>query len=409
MLDNLRQNFVNYRTLIYVLLLSPNFVTFYFYRGFILKDLLSNSNIRPDLIFIGKLIYAIMVFLFAMLEQYAAKRISKDKLLRYYIFYSVIINSLILFLQTGPIIILLCSLSGGAYGLGFPLVISIIRENTPVEKMGRVSGSVFFFNTLIYMILVFITGSNFYTTNQYIKMIIVIQLFSLTSMFLIKNLNFIPVFRTTTFSEALFSNSFILYFIPWILYNFANAIGSIITYSVNQTYSDIYNMLSGLVQLLGSSILLIIGGILVDRYGRKLTLLIGFIALGSSFALYNFLTIPTIYVVTSLLSGMAWGSIIVSFLFVILGDYSTPGKGDIFYSLGVSITMIFDVFSTIAKGYSLTEFQTGIISPIISFALFFSVIPLLYAPETLPYEKIADRKVNDYLNKVLKILDSTSE
>jgi hypothetical protein len=41
--------------------------------------------------------------------------------------------------------------------------------------------------------------------------------------------------------------------------------------------------------------------------------------------------------------------------------------------------------------------------------MFFSVIPLLYASETIPQNKLVDRRISNYLEKVLKLLEVDDE
>ena len=62
--------------------------------------------------------------------------------------------------------------------------------------------------------------------------------------------------------------------------------------------------------------------------------------------------------------------------------------------------MILQLFSQIFK----YDISSSVVSSILSGLLFIAVIPLLYAPETLPIEKIRKRKIQEHLTKVEKIV-----
>ena len=56
--------------------------------------------------------------------------------------------------------------------------------------------------------------------------------------------------------------------------------------------------------------------------------------------------------------------------------------------------------------------QVSSLSPILSIlsiVLFVSIVPLLYASETLPESKIADKKMADHLEKVRKVIDESKK
>jgi len=393
--------------LTYVLLVTPNFVVFYLFRGYLLVELLSLSQTSNMWIFLGEISYTLAVMVFALLEVFLIKIINKKKLLIIYVFFSIFVNSLFFIFSKGPIVLLICALSGGAYGLGFPLIHSLIIDNTPIEERCRLLGFIVFISIIVFLVSFIVSTLFLFTLNQFFVLIIILQLSGLLSLNYMDLLNFYKPTKSHHFFETVSSKKFLLYFIPWLMFSFSNSAAILVVSAT--THSEIILAFTQIVKFLTSSIFLIISGILADKYGRKLPLLIGFVMLGLTFALYPFLQNPIIYIFATMISGIAWSSILVSYLFVILGDLSPEGSRDKYYSLGVITSMFFEFFAIFIIGYYEYYIPTGIGSSILSVSLFLSVIPLLYAPETLPQEKMENRKINDYLNRVMKILESTND
>ena len=99
----------------------------------------------------------------------------------------------------------------------------------------------------------------------------------------------------------------------------------------------------------------------------------------------------------------------VSFLFTIVGDLSLEGCREIFFAINGTLWMVIETSLAFAANVISIPIPVNIISSLLSVSMFLSVIPLLYAPETLPSSKIVDRRISNYLQKVLKILEVKEE
>lgn len=106
-------------------------------------------------------------------------------------------------------------------------------------------------------------------------------------------------------------------------------------------------------------------------------------------------------IIYAILDGVAWGIFYVLFIFTLWGDLAQNRNSDKFYFLGalpfVSSYFIQLVFSPILEGL--------IPSTIFSFAsvfLFLAVLPLIYAPETLPEKLMKDRDLKSYIENAKK-------
>jgi Na+-transporting NADH:ubiquinone oxidoreductase subunit NqrB len=99
--------------------------------------------------------------------------------------------------------------------------------------------------------------------------------------------------------------------------------------------------------------------------------------------------------------GTAWGMFVVIFFMVLWGDLAGSMNKDRYYLIGglpfLLSWLIQLPVESIAESISIyTAFSFA------SFFLFLAVLPLLYAPETLPEKKIRDRELKSYIEKAKK-------
>ena len=223
MFENLRLSVPRKLFLTYVLLVTPNFVAFYLFRGYLLFELLTSSQTSDEWIFLGEITYTLSVILFALLEVFLIKIINKKKLLTIYVFFSIFVNSLFFMFSKGPIVLLICALSGGAYGLGFPLIHSLIIDNTPIEKRCRLLGFIVFISIIVFLTSFIVSTLFSFTLTQFFILILLLQLSSILSLNYVDLLNFYKPKKSHHFFETISSQKFLLYFIPWLMFSFSNS------------------------------------------------------------------------------------------------------------------------------------------------------------------------------------------
>jgi MFS family permease len=68
---------------------------------------------------------------------------------------------------------------------------------------------------------------------------------------------------------------------------------------------------ASILRYLGLTVFAIITGIMVDRIGRKKPIIVGLVMLGAAYAVVGLLLTPVAFFVNLLLSGLAWGIIMV--------------------------------------------------------------------------------------------------
>ena len=143
----------------------------------------------------------------------------------------------------------------------------------------------------------------------------------------------------------------------------------------------------------------LIAGQLSDWIGRKRMVLYGFVALGIAYAIigiapgtlfswYFFITIESI----------SWGIFFVTFILVLWGDLSRSGTREKYYAIGAAPFFLSDIVRLLSAPFITLIPMTSAFS-LASIFLFLAVLPLLYAPETLPERKIELRKLRKYVEK----------
>ena len=148
----------------------------------------------------------------------------------------------------------------------------------------------------------------------------------------------------------------------------------------------------------------LISGFVSDRFGRKKSIIFGLSTLGISYAIFGVTSHPISYLLTQIFFGASFGIIFVNFFMTVIGDFASTGSKERFYAVGGAVIILNMAIQLLAQIFSL-DVPSNIISSILSIVLFVAVIPLLYAPETLPSEKILARKFRKFLKKVKKVVE----
>jgi MFS family permease len=185
----------------------------------------------------------------------------------------------------------------------------------------------------------------------------------------------------------------------------ANGVLSLIESWLRESYAFQSVVLIGLgLQYLSVSISAFMSGIVGDYYGRKRALIPGLILLGVSYALFSYVTSPTTYLFIKLVTGIAWGFLVTNIL-TTLGDLAAKNHSEKFFAIGgiapLILSYLFQGLTSILE----IPIDPSVLSSLLSITLFVSVVPLVYAPETLPEDKMRSRRLREYMRKVRDVLD----
>jgi len=103
------------------------------------------------------------------------------------------------------------------------------------------------------------------------------------------------------------------------------------------------------------------------------------------------------------IDGIAWGVFMVTFILTLWGDLSQPGTREQYYVVGSIPFFLTDFVRLLFIPYVAGILPVYAAFSLASFFLFVAVLPLIYAPETLPERKIELRRVRKYVEAARKV------
>lgn len=311
--------------------------------------------------------------------------------------------------------LMVISLVFGLYfGVGMPATMGYHSSVTSVEDRAKVSGISFLIIGIIFAIIGLVVFDSLVASCLILAGI---RLIGLILFSLLKGKEVTPQqLNSVKYTQIITSKSFLLYFVPWCMFTLVNFLTMPIQ---NKIFAaDSFNLLIMLENIVGA-VVAVISGFLADRWGRKRLSIIGFMMLGIGYAVIGIFSIigadlmlgGAIYFIAD---GIAWGIFFVLFIFTLWGDLAQNRNGDKYYFLGalpyVSSYFLQLLFAPYLSTPTLSiTAAAATIFPFASIFLFLAVLPLIYAPETLPEKTMKDRDLKSYVEKVKKIAQKEQE
>jgi nitrate/nitrite transporter NarK len=193
---------------------------------------------------------------------------------------------------------------------------------------------------------------------------------------------------------------FILYFIPWIMFSLLTYLSTPIRLDFLEIQHAQYLPLiaNGLFGLFA-----IVGGFLSDAVGRKRVTTVGFVILGLAYAIVG--TFPgqlASWYFHTVADAVAWGFFFVVFVITIWGDLSYELPSDKYYAVGLLPFFISKFLQLTVEGSIIGSIAPSAIFSFTALFLFLAVLPLIYAPETLPEKHMRERELKSYIEKAKK-------
>jgi MFS family permease len=327
-------------------------------------------------------------------------------------------------LSLAPIVIDVTNLTGltvlsiifGAYfGLGMPATMGYFSRLTKVDGRAKIGGiTVLMLGIGIGMTSLIIEASPL-VISAILASIRIIGLVAFRIISLEK-LEQTQVEKKITFVNILSNRSFILYFIPWLMFALINWMTIPIQQSIYPS-QDTYTFLAQ-IDAFVTAVVALISGIAADKIGRKRFSIIGFVMLGIGYAsiglasVISFSTAESVNLATSgnlligsiiftITDGIAWGIFYVLFLFTLWGDLAINVRSDKFYYMGV-LPYVSAYFMQLLFTPLLSAISSVTVFSFASVFLFIAVLPLIYAPETLPEKLMKDRDLKSYIENAKK-------
>ncbi len=198
-----------------------------------------------------------------------------------------------------------------------------------------------------------------------------------------------------------------LYTIPWIIFSIINlTLAKSVSFSISQQVTpNIYFYLVTL-QAFGVIIGALIGGVVADFLGRRLSLAFSLTLYGISSALAGLASITELLFFMYMANGLSWGILLVLYNYVIWGDLAHKENCAKMYSIGLAI-----FYSTAGIGVILQTLQIPLtVSALASCVLiFFSNVPVILAPELLSPEFRERIKVKSHMESVRKMRQTENQ
>ena len=293
---------------------------------------------------------------------------------------------------------------GAALGIGLPSCLSYFADSTTVENRGFVGG--ISWSIVGFAVLIFAFSTNMLGPLETIIALTIWRLFG-GIVFLIlggKKKKFIAQ-KSISYLELIRKKAILLYLFPWIMFsiiNFAEVPLLESVFGANFVFLEI-------VEYAIIGVVAVVGGTIADIAGRKRVVIAGFIMLGIEYAVLSvFSNSSAVLYLFLALDGTTWGLLFSVFLTAIWGDLGENYEKEKYYTLGGLPFLLGGFLSILIRPYA-SGISTIVAFSFASFFLFLAVIPLMYAPETLPERTMKDRDLKSYTEKALKAAQKETE
>jgi MFS family permease len=295
---------------------------------------------------------------------------------------------------------------GTSVGIGLPSCLSYFAESTSIETRGFSGGLAWSGVGITVLLFAF-----FLTMLGNLEAIIALAIWRVISGIGFidldrKNKNQPLVQKPPSYFELLRKREILLYLFPWIMFSLINFTEAPILQNVFGVESFAFIQLAEFAII---GIFAVVGGIVADIAGRKRVVIAGFVMLGIEYAVMSlFSNSPLTLYLFLTLDGITWGLLVSVFFTAVWGDLGENHVKEKYYTLGGLPYLLSSFLSILIEPYA-KDIPTGTAFSIASFFLFMAVIPLMYAPETLPEKAMKDRELKSYLEKAQKIVQKETE
>jgi hypothetical protein len=294
--------------------------------------------------------------------------------------------------------VLLAFFLGVSIGVGLPSCLSYFADSTSVENRGFVGGIIWSavgFVALIFAFLISILGQ-----WEAIVALTIWRLFGGIGFLVLNRKHTKPaVQKSPSYLEVIRKREILLYLFPWVMFSIINFAEAPILEGV---FGAEFFVFVQLVELAFIGIFAIVGGVIADIAGRKRVVIAGFVMLGIEYATLSvFSNSPVTLYLFLTLDGITWGLFASVFFMALWGDLGKNHEKEKYYALGGLPYLLAGFLPILIKPYA-SDIPAVTAFSLASFFLFLAVIPLMYAPETLPEKQIKERELKGYIEKAKK-------
>ncbi len=383
-----------------------NVFTWYFFLGSLLDQIIESNAINGAVVWVT---FYLSIIVFSLIGAVLSKRLRGFKFFYYWTALGAIATLLPALMSNITVmpLLVISALMGASFGLGMPSCLALFAETTKVENRGRVGGIIFLITTLAGPLL----GEALAGLSLVIQSIIyaIWRGAGLGVYFLNPKKQDSPKGVEPSFVSILRERSFLLFFVAWLMFTLIDRFEvNIIEYFLTETYDGMVDMMY-IIEPIVAAFFILISGFMCDLIGRKKIILSGFVSLGVAYAIIGFLTESLgeiSWYLYFVVDGAAWGIFYITFVLIIWGDLAQSGSRGKYYALGsipFFLSEIIPHFVTDTFIRSINEYYA--IFSLASFFIFGAIMPLVFAPETLPEKKMELRRLRSFAEEAQKAKD----
>jgi len=296
--------------------------------------------------------------------------------------------------------LLIFSSLGFSFGLGMPSCLAYFSDHTSIENRGRISAIIFSASNIGALpFAILLTGLNVTISSVILT---VWRGFGIATFAMLRPTEKLIVEKNekSSFSLVLNDKRFVLYLVPWFMFSFIDRFEKIVFQGfIDPNFYQLTLAIEPVIAVLS----MLIGGLLCDRIGRKRTVIYGFVSLGVAYAMIGIApSMLLFWYLYLIIDGIAAGILWIIFIFILWGDLSQPKNREKYYVIGSIPFFLTDILSLPSTAFIRLVPANSSFS-LASFFLFLAVLPLIYAPETLPEKKIQLRKLRGYAETAKKL------
>jgi len=290
-------------------------------------------------------------------------------------------------------------------GFGLPCCMEYFTSYNSVDTRGRISGFVFLFTGLCVVMLTSIADGDLLTQTLIAS---IWRTIGLLSFGLVKSSKIrVSEGKATSYNSILRDRSVLLYLVPWIMFSLVNYLAAPVLDRVfsDASMADTIDTLSLVENGLAGGFA-VVGGFLADAVGRKRMAITGFVALGLGYAILGISPLDlNAWIFHTIADGLAWGMLLVLFVTTLWGDLSHNTPSEKYYAVGVFPFFLSRFLPYVIKDQLVNAIPDSAIFSFTAFFLFIAVLPLVYAPETLPEKVMKKRELTLYVAKAQEIAE----
>jgi MFS family permease len=395
------------RLLAVALLFSSSFVWFYLFYTY-LGELISPGIPRDSFwLSAGTLLFLVSIAASALLGSAISGRVKRRKMLLAWLFAGVIVTVLVPLFHGDEFIIILGIVAGLTFGVGFPSCQAFLSDSTTPDERGRVAGLTVLITFILVAFLLLAISALSLNSIGILLLAILVRSTGFLSFGLDPIDTDIKEKEPKPWRTIFGYRDFYLYLIPYLLFMIAAGFVSLFWQGLDSSYDDAYRA-GSILRLVGLSAFAMLAGLMADRMGRKKPIILGLVMLGASYAIVGLLTTPETYFINLLLSGCAWGILIVVYL-VVPGDLAFSGTAERFYTLGWVLPLVLWSVVYAAGNFLRVTPIRDIFSFILTIIMIAAILPLFSAVETLSESKMREREFREYTEKVGKVIQESKE